>query len=303
MQTGKKEQFLNQEVEELTEDEDWELDYVEDSVKTYLKEIGIIPLLSREDELSLAKRIELGDLSAKDIMTKSNLRLVVSVAKRYAAGSNMTLLDLIQEGNIGLMKAVEKFDYRKGYKFSTYATWWVRQSITRAIADQSRSIRIPVHMKDQMNKITRASRKFQADFGRDPSVLELSEIMNIPEIRMEEIVQLYGDTISLDSPVGSEEDTVLMDFVSDDSKQDQYSSLEQHMLGQQIDEILDGLTEREQRVLRLRFGFVDDRIWTLEEVGKEYNVTRERIRQIEASALRRIRMKRDVKKLIAFLEN
>lgn len=280
-----------------------ELVNIEDSVRAYLKEIGNIPLLSREEELELAMRIEQGDINAKELMTNSNLRLVVSVAKRYALGSNMTILDLIQEGNIGLIKAVEKFDYHKGYKFSTYAMWWIRQAVTRAIADQSRTIRIPVHMKEQMNRISRALRKFLADTGREPTAAELAEIMQIPAERMEEIMKLYGDTVSLETPIGEEDDTMLMDFVADDSMPEQFSSVEHIMLGEQIDEILAELTEREQRVIRLRFGFVDGRIWTLAEVGKEYHVTRERIRQIEVVALRRLRMKRETKKLKSYLEN
>lgn len=253
---------------------------MEDSVRTYLKEIGIFPLLKAEEEMELAKRIENGDQIAKEIMTNGNLRLVVSVAKRYVNGSNMSLLDLIQEGNIGLMKAVEKFDYRKGYKFSTYAMWWIRQAITRAIADQSRTIRIPVHMKEQMNKITRASRKFLVDNGREPSISELSELMNIPKAKMEEIMKLYGDTISLETPIGTEEESVLIDFLQDENMPEQFSSVEQVILGEQLNEILSGLSEREQRIIRLRFGFIDGRIWTLEEVGREYKLTRERIRQI-----------------------
>lgn len=280
-----------------------EIIYNEDSVKTYLKEIGHIPLLTKEDELELSKRMEQGDVTAKELLTKANLRLVVSVAKRYAPGSNMMLLDLIQEGNLGLIKAVEKFDYHKGYKFSTYAMWWIRQAITRAIADQARTIRIPVHMKEQMNRITRVSRKFLADTGREPTISELSEMMNISEERMEEIMKSYGDTISLDTPVGEEEDSILMNFVADESIPEQYSNVEHLMLGKQLDDIMADLSEREQRVIRLRFGFVDNRIWTLEEVGKEYHVTRERIRQIEVKALRKIRMKRETKKLRSYLEN
>lgn len=276
--------------------------YIEDSIRLYLKEIGKIPLLTGEEELEIAKRVEAGDMEAKEIMTNSNLRLVVSVAKRYVGGSNMTLLDLIQEGNIGLIKAVDKFDYHKGYKFSTYAMWWIRQAITRAIADQSRTIRIPVHMKEQMRKVTKASRKFLAETGKEPTLSELAAIMELTEERMAEIMKLYGDTISLDAPIGEEADSALKDFVADENTPDQYLTVDHALLGEQLDKILSVLTEREQRIIRLRFGFVDDRIWTLEEVGKEYHVTRERIRQIETRALRRLRVRRDTKTLRSYLE-
>ncbi len=275
--------------------------YVEDSVRAYLKEIGSIPLLGKDEELKLAKRIAVGDETAKEAMTNANLRLVVSVAKRYAAVSNMTLLDLIQEGNIGLMRAVEKFDYHKGYKFSTYAIWWVRQAITRAIADQSRTIRIPVHMKDQMNRVSRTSREFTAENGREPTVTELAEMMRMPEEKMAGIVKLYEDTVSLDGPVGKEENSFLIDFVADENMKDVFEKIDYMMLTQEIDGILEGLSEREQRIIRLRFGFVDGRVWTLEEVGKEYQVTRERIRQIEVKALKRLRMKSETKELLAYL--
>lgn len=288
--------------EENHDGEHEEVDYSEDSVRAYLKEIGKIPLLSAEEEVETAKRIEAGDDTAKEEMINTNLRLVVSVAKRYVAGSNMTLLDLVQEGNIGLLKAVDKFDYHRGYKFSTYAMWWVRQAITRAIADQSRTIRIPVHMKEHMNKISRVKRRFLTEHEREPSVEELAETMEMPISRMEEILKLYGDTISLDTPIGDGDDTVLMDFVADDNMPEQFASAEHTMMGEEIDKILLGLTDREQRILRLRFGFLDGRIWTLEEVGKEYHVTRERIRQIEARALRRLQMKRETKKLKSYLE-
>jgi RNA polymerase primary sigma factor len=213
----------------------------------------------------------------------------------------MTLLDLIQEGNIGLLKAIDKYNYHKGFKFSTYAMWWIRQAMTRAIADQSRTIRIPVHMKELMSKITRTSHQFLSDNGRDPSINELAILMNISLERMFDIVKWYGDTISLDAPVG-EEDSMIMDFVADDRMSEQFACVEHVMLGAEINSILSDLTEREQRVIRLRYGLIDGRIWTLEEVGKEYNVTRERIRQIESEALRRLRMKRETKKLRAYLE-
>ena len=277
--------------------------YVADSIRSYLREIGKYPLLSAEEEVEIAKRILTGDEMAKETMINSNLRLVVSVAKRYVRGSKLTLLDLIQEGNLGLIKAVDKFDYKKGFKFSTYAMWWIRQAITRAIADQGRTIRIPVHMKERMNKLTKASRKFLSDTGRDPTTEELADILDLPEERVENIVQLYGDTISLDTPIGEEEDAVLMNFVADDEMPGIFSSVEQVMLGKELDDVLSILTDREQRILRLRFGFDEGKIWTLEEVGKEFNVTRERIRQIEAKALRRLRMNRETKKLKAYLED
>ena len=275
---------------------------LDDSVKAYLKEIGSIALLSKEEEMKLAIRIEQGDELAREKMINANLRLVVTVAKRHVRGSNMGFLDLIQEGNIGLMKAVEKYDYHKGYKFSTYAMWWIRQAVTRAIADQSRTIRIPVHMKEQMGKVTRASRKFLLDTGREPSVEELSEIMEIPEERMREIVKLYGDTISLDTPIGDDEDCMLKDFVADENMPEQFEAVEHIMLGDELDKLLSDLSEREQRIIRLRFGFVDGRIWTLEQVGKEYHVTRERIRQIEVKALRRLKHRKDVVNLKSYLE-
>ena len=223
-------------------------DILEDSVKTYLRRIGSIPLLSREQEEKLAKEIEAGSQTAKDKMINSNLRLVVSVAKRYVAGSNMALLDLIQEGNIGLMKAVDKFDYRRGFKFSTYAMWWIRQSITRAIADQARTIRIPVHMKEKMGKVNSAARKFLAENGREPNTDELSKAMGLTRDQMEEIMRLYSDTVSLDTPVGEEEDTMLINFVADESMPEQFESAKHEILSEQIDQILSELTEREQRV-------------------------------------------------------
>lgn len=292
-----------EEIDTLGEEAEKELDSLcaEDSVRAYLREISSIPLLSKEEELRLAKKIALGDETAKEAMTNANLRLVVSVAKRYAAAGNMNLLDLVQEGNIGLMKAVEKFDYQKGYKFSTYAIWWIRQAITRAIADQSRIIRIPVHMKEQMNRVSKAAHKFMADTGREPTVAELAEMMRMPEEKMEDIVKLYEDAISLDGPIGKEENTFLIDFVADENSKDILSVIDDIMLGNEIDSILEGLSEREQRILRLRFGFVDGRVWTLEEVGREYQVTRERIRQIEVKALKRLRMKSETKKLLAYL--
>lgn len=276
---------------------------IEDSVHTYLKQIGNIPLLNREQEVELARRIEAGDEEARVRMVNANLRLVVSVAKRYVRNSGMSMLDLIQEGNIGLLKAVEKFDYHKGYKFSTYAMWWIRQTITRAIADQSRTVRIPVHMRESMNRVTRKARRFTAENGREPSIEELSAIMDMPIDKMNEIQKLYGDTISLDTPVGEEADSRLIDFISNNSTSSNFERTEYCMLREQIEEVLSSLTEREQRIIRLRFGLEDGRIWTLEEIGRDYKVTRERIRQIEARALRNLRLKRETKKLKVYLED
>lgn len=280
-----------------------ESDVMEDSVKVYLRRIGKISLLSKGQEEKLAKDVEDGSQDAKDKMINSNLRLVVSIAKRYVAGSNMSFLDLIQEGNIGLMKAVDRFDYRKGFKFSTYATWWIRQSITRAIADQDRTIRIPVHMKDKMGKTSKASHKFLEENGREPSIGELAEVMKLTRSQMEDIMRLYSDTVSLDKPVGEDEDTMLLNFVADESMPEQFESAERGILSEQIDQMLSELTERERTILRLRFGFVENRIWTLEEVGKEYHVTRERIRQIEGKALGKLKMKKGTKRLKAYIED
>lgn len=275
---------------------------LDDSVKLYLKEIGKISLLSFDEEQELAIKIENGDHSAREKMINSNLRLVVSVAKRYVKGSKMSILDLIQEGNTGLIKAVGKFDYRKGYKFSTYAMWWIRQAITRAIADQSRTIRVPVHMKETMNKITKISRRFVIENAREPSVTELAELVKISEERMGEIMKLYSDTISLETPIGEEHESTLIDFIADENLPEQFEQTERLMLRDEITDLLSSLTEREQRVLRLRFGFEDGKIYTLEEVGKEYHVTRERIRQIEGRALRRLRAKNATKLLHTYIE-
>lgn len=276
--------------------------YIDDSVKLYLKEIGRFPLLDAQMECELAQRIELGDELAKEKMIQANLRLVVSVAKRYVGGSGMAFLDLIQEGNTGLIKAVEKFDYHKGYKFSTYAMWWIRQAITRAIADQGRTIRIPVHMKDTMNKMTYAIKKFQTQNGYEPNAEELSEMMDMPKDKVESIMKLYGDTISLESPVGEEEDSVLCDFIADEKMPEQFAQTEKQMLREEIEAVLSSLSQREERILRLRFGFVNDKLYTLEEIGKEFNVTRERIRQIEVRALRRLRTKNVTKVLKDYME-
>ena len=260
----------------------------DDPVKLYLKEIGGYPLLSIEDEIELAKRIENGDESAKKALAESNLRLVVSIAKRYV-GRGLSFLDLIQEGNLGLIKAVDKFNYTKGFKFSTYATWWIRQSITRSIADQSRTIRIPVHMSEVINKTYRVSRSLLQELGREPTEQELSEALNMSIEKVREILKVSADPISLDTPIGEEDDSHLGDFIKDDTIVGPEDAAAYAMLQDQISKLLDTLTEREQRVLTLRFGLDDGRTRTLEEVGKEFNVTRERIRQIEAKALRKLR--------------
>ncbi|KSV57534.1 RNA polymerase sigma factor RpoD [Acetivibrio ethanolgignens] len=260
----------------------------DDPVKQYLKEIGGYPLLSIEEEIELAKKIENGDEAAKQTLAESNLRLVVSIAKRYV-GRGLSFLDLIQEGNLGLIKAVEKFDYSKGYKFSTYATWWIRQAITRSIADQSRTIRIPVHMSEVINKTYRVSRSLLQELGREPSEQELADAMNLPIEKVREILKVSADPISLDTPIGEEDDSHLGDFIKDDTVVGPEEAAAYAVLQDQITKLLDTLTEREQRVLILRFGLKDGRTRTLEEVGKEFNVTRERIRQIEAKALRKLR--------------
>lgn len=260
----------------------------DDPVKQYLKEIGSYPLLSISEEIELAKKIENGDEQAKQILAESNLRLVVSIAKRYV-GRGLSFLDLIQEGNLGLIKAVDKFDYNKGYKFSTYATWWIRQAITRSIADQSRTIRIPVHMSEVINKTYRVSRNLLQELGREPSEQELADAMNLPIEKVREILKVSADPISLDTPIGEEDDSHLGDFIKDDTIMGPEDAASYAVLQDQIAKLLDTLTEREQRVLILRFGLKDGRSRTLEEVGKEFNVTRERIRQIEAKALRKLR--------------
>ena len=260
----------------------------DDPVKQYLKEIGGYPLLSITEEIELAKRIEEGDAQAKQMLAESNLRLVVSIAKRYV-GRGLSFLDLIQEGNLGLIKAVDKFDYNKGYKFSTYATWWIRQAITRSIADQSRTIRIPVHMSEVINKTYRVSRSLLQELGREPTEQELSEAMNLPIEKVREILKVSADQISLDTPIGEEDDSHLGDFIRDDTIMGPEDAASYAVLQDQISRLLDTLTAREQRVLILRFGLKDGRSRTLEEVGREFNVTRERIRQIEAKALRKLR--------------
>ena len=274
---------------------------IEDPVRMYLKEIGKVPLLSADEEIELAKRMELGDQEAKKRLAEANLRLVVSIAKRYV-GRGMLFLDLIQEGNLGLIKAVEKFDYRKGYKFSTYATWWIRQAITRAIADQARTIRIPVHMVETINKLIRVSRQLLQELGREPSPEEIAEEMNMPADRVREILKISQEPVSMETPIGEEEDSHLGDFIEDDNVPAPADAAAFTLLKEQLVEVLGTLTEREQKVLRLRFGLDDGRARTLEEVGREFNVTRERIRQIEAKALRKLRHPSRSRKLKDYLD-
>ena len=274
---------------------------IEDPVRMYLKEIGKVSLLSADEEIELAKRMEKGDEAAKKRLAEANLRLVVSIAKRYV-GRGMLFLDLIQEGNLGLIKAVEKFDYRKGYKFSTYATWWIRQAITRAIADQARTIRIPVHMVETINKLIRVSRQLLQELGREPTPEEIAEEMDMPVDRVREILKISQEPVSLETPIGEEEDSHLGDFIQDDNVPVPADAAAFTLLKEQLVEVLSTLTDREQKVLRLRFGLDDGRARTLEEVGKEFNVTRERIRQIEAKALRKLRHPQRSKKLKDFID-
>ena len=273
----------------------------EDPVRMYLKEIGRIPLLSSEEEIELAKRMEEGDEEAKKKLSEANLRLTVSIAKRYS-GRGMQFLDLIQEGNLGLIKAVEKFDYRKGYKFSTYATWWIRQSITRAIADQARTIRIPVHMVETMNRVNRTSRRLLQEYGREPTPEEIAEAMNLPVERVLEISKISQEPVSLETPIGEEEDSHLGDFIQDEHIPVPADEAAHTLLREQLEKVMDTLSEREQKVLALRFGLEDGKPHTLEEVGREFQVTRERIRQIEAKALRKLRHPTRCRKLRDFLE-
>ncbi|MBS5950599.1 MAG: RNA polymerase sigma factor RpoD [Clostridium sp.] len=274
---------------------------IDDPVRMYLKEIGKVPLLSSEEEIELANRIENGDQRAKKKLAEANLRLVVSIAKRYV-GRGMLFLDLIQEGNLGLIKAVEKFDYRKGFKFSTYATWWIRQAITRAIADQARTIRIPVHMVETINKLIRVQRQLLQELGRDPFPEEISKVMDLPVDKVREIQKIAQEPVSLETPIGEEEDSHLGDFIPDDDALAPAEAAAFTMLKEQLINVLDTLTPREEKVLRLRFGLDDGRARTLEEVGKEFNVTRERIRQIEAKALRKLRHPSRSKKLKDYLD-
>ncbi len=274
---------------------------IEDPVRMYLKEIGKVPLLSADEEVELAKKMEEGDADSKKRLAEANLRLVVSIAKRYV-GRGMLFLDLIQEGNLGLIKAVEKFDYRKGYKFSTYATWWIRQAITRAIADQARTIRIPVHMVETINKLIRVQRQLLQELGREPYPEEIAKEMQLPVDRVREIQKISQEPVSLETPIGEEEDSHLGDFIQDDNVPVPAEAAAFTLLKEQLTEVLDTLTEREQKVLRLRFGLDDGRARTLEEVGKEFDVTRERIRQIEAKALRKLRHPSRSRKLKDYLD-
>ena len=274
---------------------------IEDPVRMYLKEIGKVPLLSADEEVELAKKMETGDLDARKRLAEANLRLVVSIAKRYV-GRGMLFLDLIQEGNLGLIKAVEKFDYRKGYKFSTYATWWIRQAITRAIADQARTIRIPVHMVETINKLIRVQRQLLQELGREPYPEEIAKEMNLPVDRVREIQKISQEPVSLETPIGEEEDSHLGDFIQDDNVPVPAEAAAFTLLKEQLSEVLGTLTDRERKVLELRFGLDDGRARTLEEVGKEFNVTRERIRQIEAKALRKLRHPSRSRKLKDYLD-
>ena len=299
------------ELDKLDDEEEIELDKIdlsvpegvsiEDPVRMYLKEIGKVSLLTADEEIELAKRMEQGDEEAKKRLAEANLRLVVSIAKRYV-GRGMLFLDLIQEGNLGLIKAVEKFDYRKGYKFSTYATWWIRQAITRAIADQARTIRIPVHMVETINKLIRVSRQLLQELGREPTPEEIAEEMDMNVDRVREILKISQEPVSLETPIGEEEDSHLGDFIQDDNVPVPADAAAFTLLKDQLIEVLGTLTEREQKVLRLRFGLDDGRARTLEEVGKEFNVTRERIRQIEAKALRKLRHPSRSRKLKDYLD-
>ena len=295
-----------EEIDEVTEEEIAEADSMVDSystddpVRMYLKEIGKVSLLTQEEEIELAVRMSQGDEEAKRRMAEANLRLVVSIAKRYV-GRGMLFLDLIQEGNLGLIKAVEKFDYTKGYKFSTYATWWIRQAITRAIADQARTIRIPVHMVETINKVIRVSRQLLQELGHDPSAEEIAAEMNIPVEKVRDILKIAQEPVSLETPIGEEEDSHLGDFIPDEDASEPSEAASFSLLKEQLMSVLATLTPREEKVLRLRFGIEDGRTRTLEEVGKEFNVTRERIRQIEAKALRKLRHPSRSKKLRDFL--
>ena len=271
---------------------------VDDAVKMYLKDIGKVPLLTGEEEVDLAKRMLDGDMYAKNKLSESNLRLVVSIAKRYVGKTSMQFLDLIQEGNIGLLKAVEKFDYTKGFRFSTYATWWIRQSITRAIADQARTIRIPVHMVETINKLNRTTRQLLQKFGRDPTTAEIAEAMGVTEDKVSEVQRIAQDPISLESSIGEEQDSKIQDIVEDENALSPMEVTEQTLLKEQLLAVIETLTPREQKVIRLRYGLDDGHPRTLEEVGREFNVTRERIRQIEAKALRKLRQPSRSKRLL-----
>ncbi len=275
---------------------------VDDPVKMYLKDIGKVPLLTSEEEIDLAKRMLDGDEYAKAKLSEANLRLVVSIAKRYAGRTSMQFLDLIQEGNIGLLKAVEKFDHTKGFRFSTYATWWIRQSITRAMADQARTIRIPVHMVETIHKLTRVKRQLLQELGRDPTQEEIAKAMDVSEDKVAEIQKIAQEPISIETPVGEEEDSKMADFIEDESVKSPVEIATQNLLREQLLGVIETLTPREQKVIRLRYGLDDSHPRTLEEVGKEFNVTRERIRQIEAKALKKLRNPNRSKKLVDFME-
>lgn len=297
---------LEKESDEPEEEEELDLTVpegvgIDDPVRMYLKEIGRVPLLNAEEEINLAQRMEQGEEEAKRRLVEANLRLVVSIAKRYV-GRGMLFLDLIQEGNLGLIKAVEKFDYTKGYKFSTYATWWIRQAITRAIADQARTIRIPVHMVETINKLIRVSRQLLQELGREPLPEEIAKEMDVPEERVREIMKIAQEPVSLETPIGEEEDSHLGDFIEDEDAPAPAEAASFLLLKEQLEDVLDSLTLREEKVLRLRFGLDDGRSRTLEEVGQEFGVTRERIRQIEAKALRKLRHPSRSKKLKDYLE-
>ena len=274
----------------------------DDPVKMYLKDIGKVPLLTSEEEIDLAKRMLNGDEYAKAKLSEANLRLVVSIAKRYSGRTSMQFLDLIQEGNIGLLKAVEKFDYTKGFRFSTYATWWIRQSITRAMADQARTIRIPVHMVETIHKLTRVKRQLLQELGRDPTQEEIAKAMDVSEEKVAEIQKIAQEPISIETPVGEEEDSKMADFIEDESVKSPVEVATQNLLREQLLGVIETLTPREQKVIRLRYGLDDSHPRTLEEVGKEFNVTRERIRQIEAKALKKLRNPNRSKKLVDFME-
>ncbi|MBR5657776.1 MAG: sigma-70 family RNA polymerase sigma factor [Lachnospiraceae bacterium] len=278
-------------------------EYVADSIRMYLREIGRIPLLSKEEEIEVAKQVLEGDEDAKQRLINANLRLVVNVAKHYVHGSNMALLDLIQEGSIGLIRAVEKFDYTKGYKFSTYATWWIRQAIIRAIADQSRIIRLPVHIRELLHRMSKTKATFISENGREPSDEELAKLLNITQDRLANLQALGGDAVSLDTPVGDEEDSVLQEFVPDEKSKNQDNVIETGMLRDDIIEALKVLSDREQEILLLRYGISDGRMWTLEELGDYLHITRERVRQIEMRAFRRLRASKDMRNLRIYLED
>lgn len=298
---GAKEELFVEEEADLDTALDLEGMSIDDPVRMYLREIGRVPLLSAAQEVALAKRMEAGDEEARRHLTEANLRLVVSVAKKYI-GRGMSLLDLIQEGNIGLIRAVEKFDFRKGFKFSTYATWWIRQAITRAIADQARTIRIPVHMVETINRLIRTSRRLVQELGRDPTSDEIAREMGLPAEKVREIIKISQEPVSLETPIGEEEDSHLGDFIEDQKALAPADAASHQLLKEQVEDVLDSLTQRERRVLQLRFGLDDGRSRTLEEVGREFGVTRERIRQIEAKALRKLRHPGRSKKLKDYLE-